>query len=184
MLNMLKNNAELFPYFTTEFLENGVGIIVDPNMPENSFIAIDIDKYYHNNGTDPTPAIADLLLTAQCISQRNNYHIYIIEMKNIKSPRGFSVKNIYEKFTTAIDDFMKKQYADIFLDENFDIVKFKLLFVTDAFRLKKRGWTDKQIRSFLVGTKIETLQTLPPFVYRNFKTYIDYELPNPLITWG
>jgi hypothetical protein len=180
---MIRSKEDLVPYFTTNLLENDVGIIVSPNMPGDSFIVIDIDKYYHSGIATPIPAIADLLLTAQSVSQKNQYHIYIIEMKNIKSSQGFSVKNIYEKFITVVEDFMKERYADIFLNESFMVDKFKLLFVTDAYHLKKRGWTEKQIRNFLMSTKIEVLQTLPPFIYRNFKAYIDYELPNPLISW-
>jgi hypothetical protein len=104
-------------------------------------------------------------------------------MKSIKSPRRFEVKNIYGKFNTAIEDFMKKRYADIFLDNTINVTNFRILFITDAYRLKKRGVPDKEIRSFLMGTKIEVLQNMPLFSYRNFNVAVEYKLPNPLLSW-
>jgi hypothetical protein len=124
-----------------------------------------------------------MLLVAQKLSQREQHHIYIIEMKNIISPRWFNVKNIYDKFYTAIEDFMKIKYADIFMDEKYKIERFRLFFVSDAYRLKGKGMTDEQIRSFLLESKILLFQSMPFFKFRNFKAVIEYKLPNPLLEW-
>jgi hypothetical protein len=161
---------------------NGCGVVIENDMPDNSHVAIDIDEYYHKNVT-PTPEIADLLLVAQRLSDKKQHHIYIIEMKNIDSPRYFKAQNIYDKFHTAIEDFMKNRYADVFLDDEINVTKFRLLFITDAYRLKKRGVPSHEVRSFLLGTKIEFLQNMPLFSYKNFNAAIEYELPNPLLSW-
>jgi hypothetical protein len=183
MLNELNAKSELVPFFTKDLLENNVGVIVNGEMPKDSYVAIDIDEYYHHTGPTPTPAIADVLLVAQKLSQREQHQIYIVEMKNISSPHGFIVKNIYEKFRTAIEDFMKIRYADVFMDENYQVEKFRLFFVSDAYRLKKRGWTEAQIKSFLLETKIMAFQKMPLFQYRNFKAIIEYQLHNPPLEW-
>jgi hypothetical protein len=183
MLNKIKNRKELNAFFTDDLLANDVGIIIDDAMPPNSYVAIDVDEYYHHVDLDTTPAIADILLAAQRLSQKDMFHIYIIEMKNIKSPHGFTVKNIYEKFKTVIEDFMKHRYPDIFMDQSFHVEKFRLFFVTDAYRLKKKGLTEKQIKSFLSETKIAVLQAMPLFKYRNFRVMIEYQLPNPRLAW-
>jgi len=183
MLNKIKTNLTLNQFLTNKLLENDVGIIINEDMPQDSFAAIDIDKYYHHIGLNITPAIADLLLAAQKLSQKELYHIYIVEMKNIYSPRGFKVKNIYNKFYTVIEDFMKIKYADIFMDEKYKIERFRLFFISDAYRLKKRGMTDEQIKSFLHDTKIMVLQSMSLFQFRNFKVFIEYKLPNPLLEW-
>jgi hypothetical protein len=183
MLRKIYTKNELTPYFTRELLENAVGVIINEAMPQDSYVAIDIDEYYHRTAPPPTPAIADILLVAQRLSQNEKHHIYIIEMKNISSPRGFNVNNIYEKFRTAIDDFMKIKYADVFMDEKYQVEKFRLLFISDAYRLKRRNFTDNQIRSFLLETKIMRFHTMPLFHYRQFSVTIDFELPNPLLEW-
>jgi hypothetical protein len=183
MIVRIKAKTELVPFFTDELLENGFGVVIEDNMPNDSYAAIDIDEYYHKSNIVPTPEIADILLVAQRLSAKDQFHVYIIEMKSIRSPHYFKVKNIYGKFNTAIEDFMKKRYADIFLDNTLNVTSFRLLFITDAYRLKKRGVSNKEIRSFLMGTKLEFLQNMPPFSYRNFNAVIEYELPNPLLSW-
>jgi hypothetical protein len=105
-------------------------------------------------------------------------------MKNISSSSGFTVNNIYEKFRTAVEDFLKKRYADVFMDKSPKVEVFRLLFISDAYKLKRRGWNDKQIKSFLSETKIGILQSKPLFKYRNFRAVIEYQLPNPLLEWN
>jgi hypothetical protein len=183
MLNKIKTNSILNQFLTDKLLEHDVGIIINEDMPQDSFVVIDIDKYYHHIGLKNIPAIADLLLVAQKLSKKELYHIYIIEMKNINSPQRFKIKNIYDKFYTAIEDFMKIKYADIFMDEKYKIERFKLFFVSDAYSLKKAGMTDEQIKSFLLETKIMVLQSMQLFQFRNFKVFIEYKLPNPLLEW-
>jgi hypothetical protein len=183
MLCKINSTKELAKYFTKELLENGIGVIVNEDMPEDSYIAIDIDEYYHRAAPPPTPAIADILLVAQKLSQREQHQIYIIEMKNISSPRRFTVKNIIDKFHTVIEDFMKIKYSEIFMDEKYKVEKFRLFFISDAYQLKRKGWTEEQIRSFLLETKIMLFQTMPFFNFRNFKVKIEYQLPNPLLEW-
>ena len=183
MLEKIKANEQLSRFLTLDLLENGVGVIINEEMPQDSYVAIDIDEYYHHIGLETIPAIADILLVAQKISQKKQHHIYIVEMKNIKSPRSFNVRNIYEKFHTAVEDFMKAKYADIFMDENYKVERFRLFFVSDAFRLKNRGWSEEQIRSFLNETKIMAFQSMNFLQYRNFKAIIEYKLPNPLLEW-
>jgi hypothetical protein len=183
MLNKIKTNVTLNRFLTNNLLENEVGIIINEDMPQDSFVAINIDEYYHHIGLEIIPAIADILLVARKLSQNELHHIYIVEMKNIDSPHRFKVKNIYDKFHTAIEDFMKTKYADIFMNEKYQIERFRLFFISDAYRLKKRGMTNEQINSFLLETKIMVLQSMQLFQFRNFKAVIEYKLPNPLLEW-
>jgi len=104
-------------------------------------------------------------------------------MKNIKSPKGFTVKNIYAKFETAIEDFMKKRYGYIFLNKSYKITKCKLFFISDAYKLKEKNYTEEEINSFIKLTKIEFLQNMCPFKFRDFTLLIDYKLPNPELSW-
>ena len=137
MLNKIRTKEQLTRFFTNDLQENEVGVIIDEAMPQESYVGIDIDEYYHHIGLKTIPAIADILLIAQKLSQNDQHHIYIIEMKNIRKPKYFDINNIHAKFHTAIEDFMKKQYADIFLDEKYKVERFRLFFVRDVYRLKK-----------------------------------------------
>jgi len=183
MLNKIKSKIDLIPFFTNVLLENGVGVLIDEAMPQESYIVINIDEYYHRKGQKPTPEIADIFIIAQRLSNKELHQIYIVEMKNISSPRRFDKDNIIKKFNTAIEDFMKIKYSDVFMDESYKVEKFKLYFVNDAYRLKKRGMTEEQINSFLLETKIMLLNSIQCFTYRNFIARIEPKLPNPLLEW-
>ena len=139
MLSKIKSKGELTRFITSNVLENGVGIIISAEMPQDSYVVLDIDKYYHHIGLARTPEIADILLVAQRLSQNEQHHIYIVEMKNVRKAKYFNKKNIYEKFHTAIEDFMKTKYPDIFMNQNYKVERFRLFFVSDAYRLKKEG---------------------------------------------
>jgi len=182
MLEIINAKQELIPFFTKCLLENDVGVIIDSTMPVDSYIAIDIDKYYHKHVT-PTPEIADILIVAQKLSQKEKYHIYIVEMKKAKRLKSIRVKNIRGKFETAIEDFMKKRYEDIFMDDSHHIKIFRLFFVADVNKMKEK-YTPEQIKSFLGNTKIKTFWSMQPFEYRGFKAIIEYEPPNPLLSWN
>ena len=47
MLNKIYSKKELTAFLTRELLENNAGVIIDEAMPQDSYIAIDIDEYYH-----------------------------------------------------------------------------------------------------------------------------------------
>lgn len=182
MINKLKSKSELIPFFTTTLFENGVGVIIDESVNNDQYLAINIDDFYHHIGLAQIPEIADLLIIGK-ESTCDNYHIFIVEMKNINSSSGFNVHNIYGKFDTAINDFMKKKYSDPFLEDTYTISEFKLFFVHDAYHLMEKGLSDLEIKSFLSETKIGMLQSLPPFEFRGKYYIVDYKLPNPKIVW-
>lgn len=183
MLSLIKSDPIISNYITSEYLENDTGIIVDSQIPNDFYTAINIDEYYHKN-SNPTPAIADLLFVLKLNTGSSKYNIYIIEMKNICSPRYFKVSNIYEKFKTAVDDFMKIRFNNIFTNADHDYENIKLYFISDAYKLLKKGFSEKQIQSFLNETKISTLQSLPPLQFQNHVLHIEYKLPNPIISWN
>lgn len=181
MIDKISTTSVIIPFITTTLLENGVGVIIDRSIPHDCICSINIDEYYHKYVVH-TPEIADLLIIIKSQMHKSTFSLYIVEMKNINSPKYFKICNIYNKFKTVIDDFLKIRHQDIFEDSSKIVIGFRLYFISDAYRLLKRGFTETQIRSFLASTKIEILQSLPPFSFRHFKAYIEYKLPNPLIT--
>jgi hypothetical protein len=68
MLDKIKTNEHLSRFLTGNLLENGIGVIINEDMPQDSYVAIDIDEYYHHISLKTIPAIADILLVAQRLS--------------------------------------------------------------------------------------------------------------------
>lgn len=182
MISVLRSKSELIPHFTTNLFENGVGVVIDKSVDETNYLAINIDNFYHHNGINPIPEIADLLIVGK-ESKYDNFHLFVVEMKNINKPKRFTVENIHGKFETAINDFMKLKYSDPFLNTDYNIIEFRLFFIHDAYHLKEKGLSDSEIRSFFSGTKMEMLQSMDPFEFRGKYYIIEYELPNPLLSW-
>ena len=182
MINKLRSFPELSSFFTTSLFENGIGVVINPSMNNSEYLAINVDNYYHHIGLKNIPCIIDLLIIGK-ESLNDNFHIFLIEMKNIKRPKSFSVQNIYKKFETAIDDFMINRYSDPFLKPQYKIIRCKLFFISDVYHLSQKGFSDQEIKSFLSGTKIAILQSLAPFKYRDFYLTIEYKIPNPLLEW-
>lgn len=182
MIKVLKRKSELTPYFSTNLFENGVGVVIDESVDNSNYLAINIDNYYHHIGVYPIPEIADLLIVGK-ESEHENFHLFIVELKDIKKPAYFKINNIHGKFETAINDFMKARYADPFLNTKYNIVEFRLFFIHDAYHLKEKGFSDLEIKSFLAETKMAILQSMTPFEFRGKHYLIEYELPNPLLSW-
>ena len=182
MITRLQSFLELTDYFTTELFENGIGVVIDSAMENSDYLAINVDNYYHHLGLKHIPCIIDLIIIGKETSH-DNFHIFLVEMKKIKRSKSFNVYNIYQKFKTAIDDFMKTKYSDPFLKPQYKIIRCKLFFISDVYHLSKKGFSAEEIDSFLNDTKISVLQSLEPFEYRNFLLLIEYKIPNPSITW-
>lgn len=180
MLKAISEHGVLNKCITNSLTENDCGVLINQGL-DGKYIALDIDNYYHSLGLEKCPPTADRLLIIRCLVCDDGCSVYVYEMKNVKRSQGFSVKNIYDKFTTTIDDFMKVKFQDVFLNPDYRVKTFRVLFISDAYRLLCRGYTKDEIRSFLSGTKIDILQSLPPFKYKNKVAMIEYELPNPVI---
>jgi hypothetical protein len=61
----------------------------------------------------------------------------LVELKDIKSSKGFNLENIQQKFATTINDFLNDKFKDIF--DAYCINDFKLYFVLSEKYYKKMG---------------------------------------------
>ena len=100
-------------------------------------------------------------------------------MKNIKSPSGFTIKNIQRKFTTTIDDFLGKRFAQIFLNPKYHINNFKIYFISDPYNLKHL--TPEQYRKRILTSKYKLSLLRKPYSFRGKISMINSVLPNPMI---
>lgn len=140
------------------------------------------DRYYNTRDMATPPPSADCLIIVKC-HDNECYDLYIVELRNIKKTKGFSIRNIEQKFKTVIDDFMSKRYSYIFMSEDHCINDLKMYFVSDACRIRKRfpNITESEYRKKIENTKLDALQLLKPMRFRNKVAHIDPRLPNPLV---
>jgi len=98
----------------------------------------------------------------------------LTELKNIKKPKGFTIKNIRRKFETTVNDFMSKSFQDVFLDDNYKLKPLRLYFVTNPYGLKEMPHRRE-------GTKMEKLLAMKGFFFKGQTAMLTHKLPSPII---
>ncbi|MDM8521956.1 hypothetical protein QUF80_01155 [Desulfococcaceae bacterium HSG8] len=182
MLDEILQDTELFALCRGECFENDICIEFDELLAEDRFLILKTDAYYSSSRMHNPPPSLDCLIVVEC-ETTPCYDFYLIEMKDISSPSGFEIENIRQKFATVIEDFLKNRFGHIFSNPTYCLNKFRLYFVSDACRIKKkfRGITQEAYRKKILGTKYEAFLSLKPFEFRGKKALIDPRLPNPMV---
>ncbi|MCK5524644.1 MAG: hypothetical protein KAI83_16085 [Thiomargarita sp.] len=181
MFEEIFNEPNLFCLHRETCEENDICIEFSKKLIEDKYIILKIDAYYHSSRMPNPPPSIDCLIIVKC-ETNECYDFYLIELKNIKSTKGFKIKNIQQKFSTTIDKFLKDEFASIFLNPTYCINNFKLYFVSDACRLKQFSlMTKEQYEKKLGTTKYSSFLLQKPYQFRNKKALISPELPNPMI---
>jgi hypothetical protein len=171
MIDEIKNSKALTLFITDKCEENQICVSIDNSIPKTNYVVIKVDQHYNSLRLKNTPPSLDCLIAVKC--RDNDYIIYLVELKNIKSPAGFKVDNIYKKFKTTIDDFMGSRFKNIFQNHKYKIKWLYLYFVTDPYRGRRpRQGT----------TKMDSLLLKKPFLFQGKRYIISHKLPNPMIT--
>lgn len=168
MIDKIKNTASLKPFITNRCEEKRIFVSMAGDILPDNYLVIKVDSYYNSLNLSDTPPSVDCLIPLKCSD--NSCVIYLVELKNIKSPRRFKLDNIYGKFKTTIEDFMGKRFKKIFYDERLSIKNLELYFVSKLYKSRR-----------LEGTKMDSLLSRKPFEFRGKIYQISPELPNPLI---
>lgn len=175
--------------FTSHSIEDaGIGVGVDTRLTEADYIGIKVDNYYMSLKLQgETPKAVDFIVSVDC--QCSAYVLYIIEFKNTDSPQQYSSKDICDKFDTAINRFMAKDFKDIFQNDKFKYKDIRLYLVTSAYKAAaKYGNFQKYLE---IRKKVNQKDTLVNdialsgriFVFRGRHLRIEREIPpNPIIS--
>jgi hypothetical protein len=184
IIDKIYEDQDRFWFKSLSCEEKDISAEIDDKIQDEDYIVLKIDKYYASLNMKKTPPSPDCLIIVKC-KENNLYDLYLVELKNIKSSAGFKVENIEAKFKTAVEDFMGKRFADIFLNKSYSINKFKIYFVTDAYKIKKTNHsiTKESYLKRIATTKLEKVQNLRPLKFRNKVAAIDSRLPNPMIKY-
>jgi len=135
MFEEILNNTELFALHRETCEENDIHVELSEKLTDDKYIILKIDAFYSTSNNMPKPPPSpDCLIIVKCDSNEC-YDFYLVELKNIKSSSGFKIKNIRQKFTTVIDDFLGKRFAQIFLNPKYCINNFEMYFVSDPYKL-------------------------------------------------
>ncbi|MCK5056826.1 MAG: hypothetical protein KAT34_09240 [Candidatus Aminicenantes bacterium] len=174
MINKTRYTEKLKPYITDKCEENKISVTMEMDIPAKNYLVIKVDNFYNELGLKNTPPSVDCLILLKCAD--NSFFICLIELKDIKSPGGFSVDNIYIKFKTTIENFMGSRFKNIFQNKRFIVKKLQIFFVTDPYGDKNSKRSRKR-----EGTKLDTLLSRTPFQFRGKRYLVKHKLPNPII---
>lgn len=125
LLERIRNDEVLSRYLSDDCEEEGICVALDQRIAESAYVIIKVDDYYNSEVLKPPPS-PDCLIVQEC-AKTETYAVTIVELKSIKSSRGFTVPNMTGKFATCLNDFMEKRFKKYF---NRDFVKVELLFVS------------------------------------------------------
>lgn len=179
MISEILNHSELKKIIVKCCSENNVEATISSNIDKADFVILKIDKYYTSLLLANTPKSVDCLIVLRC--DDNTFMLFIIELRDIKNLAGFSAKEIYQKFETTINNFLREKFSEFFFSDNYDIKDLKLLFITDPLNIQNKKYTLNQIKNRIQGTKIEILLLMRPFKFGSRYYSISYEVPNPII---
>jgi len=144
--------------------EHAVCVTFDNEVSPNSYVILKVDKFYNSLNIEFRPASVDCLIIRECVTK--GYGITLVELKKIENSKGFTIKNIKEKFETTLFDFIKTKFKNP-LDINYSEVK--LFFVSN-----------KEIYKRDLGLKMEVLMNIR-FKFNDKTLMIIPRMPNPTI---
>ena len=187
MITQIKNEDALKPFLTDKCEDNGVCAIIEASIEEDEIAIVKVDDYYNTNEKSPNiPPSADFLISVDCTG--DCYVLYVIEFKNIDSPKSFNVRNIREKFRTTVEDFMSGRFAHIYKNNNYEIKDLLIYFIADPYRLNRLNITYDEYKARRLAngktdsTKVDNLLAQKPLKFRDKIYIIKYDLPpNPVI---
>lgn len=189
MVQKIKNCKELIPYLKDVIEDEGIKVEIDNRIMREKLAIIKIDEYYNNLRMGYPPKSIDFGVVVDCTCSW--YILYLLELKNVNSPKKLNVKDIQEKFDNTIYDFLSRRFEKIFLQEQCKYKDIKLFLVSDAYGLKGKYNTYEEYKKiqdrkqkiqsrdslrvdFSLGSKL--------FKFRGKIVRICYDIPpNPII---
>lgn len=187
MIQQITEERRLKDYIAWEIEDAGIEVGVSPDLSRNEYVGIKVDDFY--NGLKlmgETPKSVDYIVAVDCSC--NDYILYVLELKNVKSPSGYQSKDIMEKFENTIYGFMSEEFKEIFLNDRYKYRDVQLYLVTTAYKAAIKYDTYEEYEKIMrrIG-KMDSLIydvafSQKPLRFRNKILYIKREIPpNPII---
>lgn len=189
MIRQIKECKELIPFLKNSIEDEGLKVGIDQNLNSEQFAIIKVDDYYNGLHLAFPPKSIDFIVAVDCAC--NWYVLYLLELKNVNSPRKLDIKDIQEKFETTITDFLSQRFEKIFLADQYKYKDIKLYLVSDAYGLtgKYRTYADykkiqnkKQRIQGRDSLRVDLNLASKLFKFKGRVVRINYDIPpNPII---
>lgn len=186
MVQQIKECKELIPYLKDIIEDEGIEVGISEKIGCGSIAIIKVDEYYAGLHITTPPKAVDFLAVVDC--ECASFAMYLLELKNVKSPKFLKMKDIHEKFGNTIDDFLSVRFGDIFLNDRYKYKNILLYLVSDAYGLRGKYNNFNEYRKIMDKTsKRDTLKTeiglgTKLFRFRGRILKISFDIPpNPVI---
>lgn len=117
LIDNLKREVSLIPYIVAECEDEGLCVGFESDVDKENTVIIKVDDFYNGLNMSITPASIDCLIIQFCGADK--YHIYLVELKNVKAPGSIGNKNLEEKYETTLNDFMSNKFRHFFFNTTY-----------------------------------------------------------------
>lgn len=167
LINDLRNDPLLEGCRTDSCCENNVCVNFDPTLSKEDYMVIKVDDFYKGLKLANTPKSTDCLIVQRCST--GHFHVYVVELKNVKRKNELDPDAIRGKFHTCLFDFMSNQFREHFCREDYDL-KIELWLVAGRVR---DGYT--------MNFELDFLLSIFAIPFNNQHHLVRGKDPNPLI---
>ncbi len=178
LFEKILNNPSLFSILRSDCSENNMRVDFCEFLEENfhdKVLILKIDDHYHSREMHNPPKSIDCIVLVKC--DDGSYTMYLIELRDISSPSGFTPKEIKEKFNTSVDKFLKNDFSTVFQGENFKDIR--AFFITGAYGYISQEKFDESSKTR--GLKTEIFQSQSPYEFDGKYFMIEPKVPYPMI---
>lgn len=180
LIAALKNDPLLAPFLKSVCAERGMAATISPDIAPDDIVIISPDGYYNSvlglARHQPTPKSPDCLVVVKCHS--GEFLVFVVELRAIGSPRGFTPAEIRGKFLTCLNDFMRGVLGEHFNRDDIVLQRPRLLFVSDPYDQRQNPARSSQYNQ---TARMDALLTLPPLRFDRYVLAIEPHLHDPLI---
>ena len=174
LIKWLQDDPVISKYIRASCSENNIEVTISPEIDPSDILIIKVDAFYNEEIKNPEDPSPDCLIIQKCPT---HFDIYIVELKNVCTPRNISQENILGKFITCLDNFMSERYGNYFHHEDVEINKLKLFFISDPYDFKNHPERQLTMR----GHKFDLLNSIRIPRFFNKHLYIEPRIPSPTI---
>lgn len=186
MVHQIRSCKRLGPYLREVIEDEGIEVGISEQIDGTKLAIIKVDDYYAGLHLAVTPKAIDHLVVVD--HECGAFVMYLLELKNVSSPKFLDIKAIHEKFANTIYDFLSKRFAEIFMNDRYKYKDILLYLVSDAYGLRGRYRDFNEYRKLQEkinkrdSLKVERDLGSKVFRFRGKILKISYDIPpNPII---
>lgn len=102
MVQQIKSCKQLMPYLRETIEDEGIEVGISEHLILDKLAIVKVDDYYAGLHLAAPPKAIDYLVVVDC--ECNSFVMYLLELKNVNSPKFLDIKAIHEKFDNTISD--------------------------------------------------------------------------------